>query len=268
MEYFGYIASVAMGMTLGVMGGGGSILTVPILVYLFALPAMVATSYSLLIVGITALIGSIIYIRNGDVDFQTSFAFAVPSVIGVNLSRGIFLPRIPDIIAQLDSFILTKEILVMATFATLMIAASYSMILKKKDPKPLAMMPMFRVGLIGLLGLGVGIIAGFVGAGGGFLIIPALVFIAGLKMRNAVGTSLMIIAIQTLLGFAGDISRGLTANWILLSAVVSCAIVGIIAGSLIAPKIKEQKLKTAFGWFVLIMGLTILSEQLLQLSSK
>ncbi len=268
MEYVGYIASIIMGITLGVMGGGGSILTVPILVYLFALSPMVATSYSLFVVGMTALIGSIMYIRKGEVDFQVSFVFAVPSVIGVNLSRGLILPQIPAVITHINTFILTKEILVMITFAGLMIAASYSMINKKKDKKSQVTLPARRIGLISLQGLLVGTIAGFVGAGGGFLIIPALVFMAGLSMRMAVGTSLMIIAFQSLFGFAGDLSRGLKVDWILLGAVATCALVGIIVGSMVAHKIKEQKLKAAFGWFVLIMGLVIFTEQLSHLSSK
>lgn len=267
MEYVGYIASIAMGIILGLMGGGGSILTVPILVYLFALTPMLATSYSLFIVGITASIGSILYIRKKEIDFQASIAFAIPSVIGVNISRGILLPQIPAIVVQVDYFILTKEILIMMTFATLMVGASYSMIYNRKIHKPISARPALRAGLVGLQGLIVGMIAGLVGAGGGFLIIPALVFMAGLTMRIAVGTSLMIIAFQSLFGFAGDIFRGLAVDWSFLSIVITCAAIGIVAGSKLAHKIKEQKLKTAFGWFVLLMGLTILIEQLSHLKS-
>lgn len=268
MEYIGYIASIAMGITLGLMGGGGSILTVPILVYLFALSPIIATGYSLFIVGTTALIGSIFYIRKGYVDFQAGLAFALPSVVGVHISRGVILPQIPSIVAQVDSFILTKEILVMATFAALMVAASYSMIQKRKDQRQMVIHPVLRIVLIGLQGFGVGMIAGFVGAGGGFLIIPALVFMAGLNMRIAVGTSLLIIAFQSLLGFAGDISRGLLVDWFLLGVVAICAGIGIVVGSAVAHKIKEQTLKTAFGWFVLAMGITILIEQISHLSSR
>lgn len=268
MECVGYVASITMGIILGLMGGGGSILTVPILVYLFALPPMVATGYSLFVVGTTALIGSIMYIRKGDVDFRAGFAFALPSVIGVNVSRGIIIPQIPAVVAQVGIFIWTKEILVMVTFAALMVAASYSMIQKKSERKPIEAHPLLRIALVGTQGLIVGMIAGFVGAGGGFLIIPALVFMTGLTMRIAVGTSLMIIAFQSLLGFAGDVLRGLTIDWSLLVAVAAFAIIGIVVGSAIAHRIKEQKLKVAFGWFVLVMGVTILLEQLSHLSSK
>lgn len=266
MEFLGFAASIAMGVTLGLMGGGGSILTVPILVYLFALSPMVATGYSLFIVGLTALIGSFMYIRTGDVDLRTGLAFALPSVIGVNLSRGWVIPQIPSVIAQVGSFALTKEILVMLTFAFLMVGASYSMIKKKTDQKPMQARPDLRFALIALQGLIVGAVAGFVGAGGGFLIIPALVFLAGLSMRIAVGTSLMIIAFQSLLGFAGDVSRGLEIDWSLLGGVATFAAFGIMMGSAFAHKIKEQKLKSAFGWFVLVMGITILAEQIRHLS--
>lgn len=267
MEYIGYTASIIMGLTLGLMGGGGSILTVPILVYLFALPPMMATGYSLFIVGITALIGSLMYVRKGDVDFRMGLAFAFPSIIGVNISRGVVIPHIPAVVGQIGAYAITKEILVMLTFAVLMLAASYSMIQKKNDRMPTKINSVLRFALIGLQGLIVGMIAGFVGAGGGFLIIPALVFMAGLTMRIAVGTSLMIIALQSLIGFAGDISRGLNVDWELLGAVAVFAVVGIAMGSAVAHKVQEKKLKMAFGWFVLVMGIGILLEQLRHLSS-
>lgn len=261
METLGFIASFVMGIILGLMGGGGSILTVPIMVYLFGFSPTMATGHSLFVVGLTALIGSVLYIRKGDVDFKTGLFFAAPSVIGVNVSRGLIIPKIPEILFSINGFSLTKEILIMATFAALMIAASYSMIKKKSERKPMEAQPLMRVALIALEGLVVGLIAGFVGAGGGFLIIPALVLLAGLSMRVAVGTSLMIIALQSLLGFAGDVSRGIVVDWSLLVIVATIAAIGIIVGSAIAHKINEQVLKTAFGWFVLVMGFTILAEQ-------
>lgn len=262
MEHFGFVASLTMGIVLGVMGGGGSILTIPILVYLFTLTPMVATGYSLFVVGTTSLIGSVMYLRKGDVDFQVGLAFAFPSVLGVNISRALIIPRIPDVIFQMGHFSMTKEVLIMLTFAALMIAASYSMIKKKNEQKTLQAHPIIRITLISLMGIIIGMIAGFVGAGGGFLIIPALVFMAGLSMRIAIGTSLMIITLQSLLGFAGDISRGLLIDWSLLMTVTSFAVVGILLGSAVAHRIEEQKLKPAFGWLILIMGIGVLVEQL------
>lgn len=265
MDLIGFAASFIMGITLGLMGGGGSILTVPILVYLFALTPTVAAGYSLFIVGITALIGSAMALRKKEIDFPVGLAFAIPSIIGVNISRGLIIPAIPSVIFQFDHFTLTKEILVMLVFALLMIAASYSMI-QKKNGTPSNHSPVARYSLIGLKGLLVGGIAGFVGAGGGFLIIPALVFMAGLPMRTAIGTSLTIIAAQSLFGFLGDISRGQIIDWKLLTSIALFAVLGIIVGSAFVHKIKEQKLKLAFGWFVLVMGIVILAEQVRHLS--
>lgn len=261
MEALGFIASFIMGITLGLMGGGGSILTVPIMVYLFGFPPIVATGNSLFVVGLTALIGSAMYIRKGDVNFKVGFFFTVPSVLGVNISRGLIIPRVPDILISYNDFTLTKEVLIMATFAVLMIAASYSMIKTKTEQRPLQADGLKRIGLIIAQGLFVGLIAGFVGAGGGFLIIPALVLLAGLSMRVAIGTSLMIIALQSLLGFAGDVVRGAVVDWTVLISVSGFAIFGILIGSVIATKVEEKKLKTAFGWFVLIMGASIMIEQ-------
>lgn len=266
MEILGYLASFLMGITLGLIGGGGSILTVPIMVYLFGYSPLMATGNSLLVVGLTALVGSIMYARKGEVDFKTGFSFAVPSILGVNLSRGLIIPQIPDLIFSYNGFVLSKEILIMVVFAALMITASYSMIKKKNSMITMNASPMMRIALMAILGLMVGLIAGFVGAGGGFLIIPVLVLFAGLSMRFAVGTSLMIIALQSLFGFAGDISRGIKFEWSLLGTVATIAILGIIIGSAFTHKIKEQKLKTAFGWFVLLMGTTILIEQLRHIS--
>jgi uncharacterized protein len=262
LEIIGYLASFIMGITLGLMGGGGSILTVPILVYLFSIPPAIATGYSLFVVGTTALIGSLIYIRKGDIDFKVGLTFAIPSVIGVNLSRGLIIPNIPEVILNLQNLTLTKEILIMATFAALMIAASYSMIKKREEKKQVDAEPWLRMAIIAFEGLVIGMIAGFVGAGGGFLIIPALVLLAGLAMRVAIGTSLAIIAAQSLLGFWGDVARGLETDWVLLGIIGTIAVVGIVVGSAVAHKIKEQKLKTAFGWFVLAMGAVILIEQI------
>jgi len=266
MEYMGYMASIAMGVILGLMGGGGSILTVPILIYFFAVPPVAATGFSLFVVGLTALIGCINYLRKGDVDFATGIVFAIPSVIGVNVSRGLIIPAIPAIVAHIGPFVLTKEILVMITFAILMISASYSMIQKRVERSAMVAHSLSRLSWLITQGIVVGMVSGFVGAGGGFLIIPSLVFVGGLPMRRAIGTSLTIIAIQSILGFMGDVSRGLTVNWPLLVTVALFAMLGITAGSTVAHKVKEQKLKVAFGWFVLVMGCTILLEQIYRLS--
>jgi uncharacterized membrane protein YfcA len=262
MDLLGYFASFLMGVTLGLMGGGGSILTVPILVYLFRIAPSAATGYSLFVVGLTALAGSLIYLKKGNVSFQTAFLFGVPSIFGVNFARSVLVPALPEVFVIRDSWILTKDALIMIVFAMLMVTASYSMLRRKGKKERTQLNPVTRLSLIVGEGVMVGVIAGFVGAGGGFLIIPALVVVAGLPMLMAVGTSLTIIALQSLSGFAGDVLRGASVDWSLLLVITASAGGGIALGSALAPKIKEQSLRTAFGWFVLVMGTLILLEQL------
>jgi len=263
METLGYAASVLMGLSLGLIGGGGSILTVPILVYLFAINPILATAYSLFIVGITALVGGLTYLKQGDVDLKTGFLFAVPSFIGVYLTRAYVIPSLPDTIMTVGNTIISKAFLIMLVFAVLMVVASLAMIRK---PKPSAgkktLSPATRVALIGLEGLIVGGVTGFVGAGGGFLIIPALVVLVGLPMKKGVGTSLFIIAAKSLIGFTGDLQHQVTIDWKLLLTVSGIAVIGLALGMVLGKKISEGLLKKGFGYFVLIMGCFVLFDQI------
>lgn len=268
MELLGYGISILMGMTLGMIGGGGSILTVPLLVYIFGLQPLVATAYSLFIVGSTALIGGIFSYRKGEVDLRTGLVFAIPSFIGVYTTRAFVIPSLPDPILSISTFTITKSLLMMLVFAILMLAASYSMIRSKSNlAKASALSPQLRYLLIAFEGFIVGGVTGFVGAGGGFLIIPALVVLVGLPMKIAVGTSLFIIAAKSLFGFLGDLQSGTMMNWSLLLNVTALAIVGIFIGMALASKIADAKLKKAFGYFVLIMGSGILIDQIIKLST-
>lgn len=262
MEIAGYFASTLMGLVLGMMGGGGSIMTVPILVYLFGVPPTTATGYSLFVVGVTALIGSLVYMKKGDIDYRSGISFALPSVTGVYLSRSVIVPSIPSVAMEIGSFSLKKDLLIMSAFAVLMIMASYSMLKVRTDRAMLDIAGPARFALVAVQGFIIGIVAGFVGAGGGFLILPSLVVVLGLKMRMAVGTSLLIIAFQSLLGFTGDLARGVAIDWSFLLSVAGIAAGGIVAGSSIAHRIQERKLKNVFGWFVLLMGSAILWEQI------
>jgi len=264
MEVMGYIASILMGLSLGLIGGGGSILTVPILVFLFSLTPVVATGYSLFIVGLTALFGGISFMRQGQVDFKTGLIFAGPSFVGVFAARSWVIPALPDPVFQVASFEMSKNMLMMVVFSVLMIVASYSMIRKAPVPQKKAeISPLKRSLLIGLEGLVVGCITGFVGAGGGFLIIPALVILVGLPMKKAVGTSLFIIAIKSLFGFLGDLQHNANVDWQLLLTIAGISIAGIFIGSYVSRFVAEDKLKKVFGWFVLIMGSGILLQQTL-----
>lgn len=266
MEILGYLASIIMGLSLGMIGGGGSILTVPILVYLFSVNPILSTAYSLFIVGSTALVGGAFYFRRGEVDLKTGFIFAIPSFIGVYLTRAFVVPNLPDPVFTLGATPVPKALLIMFVFAILMVVASLSMIKSNNKSKGATeakqMSNTARVLLISAEGLVVGGITGFVGAGGGFLIIPALVVLVGLPMKIAVGTSLFIIATKSLIGFIGDIQHQAFIDWKLLMTISAMAIGGLFFGMSLSKKVPEKALKKGFGYFVLIMGAFILFDQL------
>ncbi len=259
MEYFGYLASILIGITLGLIGGGGSILTVPILVYLFQIDPENATSYSLFIVGITALVGSYRHYKLGNLQLKSALYFAIPSIFSLLFVRKLVLPNIPETLFRIQQLEVTKNLLIMIVFAILMIAASVSMIRKSKTAKNPSTLNIPRSAFIGFL---VGFVTGFLGAGGGFLIIPALLFFANLPMKQAVGTSLFIIFINSLIGFTGDLINGITINYPLLFTITTIAIVGMLIGTQLSKKIDGAKLKPAFGWFVLVMGIYIITKEL------
>lgn len=260
MEYFGYFASIIIGLSLGLIGGGGSILAVPILVYLFKIHPEQATSYSLFIVGITSMVGSFSHYRLGDLKIKSALFFALPSILSLLLVRKIILPIIPDILFSFGAFDVTKNLLIMVVFAFLMIATSISMIKKSEKTKEVKEINFPILALIGFL---VGLIIGFLGAGGGFLIIPALLFFANLPMKQAVGTSLFIIFINSLIGFSGDLLGGVKLDLTMLFTISAMAMIGLFIGTQLSKKIDGAKLKPAFGWFVLVMGIYIIAKEIL-----
>lgn len=261
MAYMGYFSSVLIGISLGLIGGGGSILTVPVLVYLFSVDAVAATAYSLFIVGLTSAIGSINYFRTGLVNVKTAIVFGIPSIISVFLTRAYMVPAIPKEVLTIGHFVLTKSLLLLLVFAVLMIGASYTMIKKNTDVTlETTSRQVFNYPLILIEGVVVGTLTGLVGAGGGFLIIPALVILSKLPMKEAIGTSLAIIAAKSLIGFLGE-SNETTIDWHLITIVTSLAILGIFIGTNMSKKIDGARLKPAFGWFVLITGIYIIIKE-------
>ena len=263
MEILGYIGAVLMGLSLGLIGGGGSILTVPILVYLFSIDAVLATAYSLFIVGLTSLIGSFSDMRMGNIQWRTALVFGIPSIAAVFATRAWLVPALPDPLFHLGDMAVSKALGMLIFFALLMVAAAYTMIRQpKKTAAGTAVEVRFNYPLILGEGIVVGTITGLVGAGGGFLIIPALVLLAKLPMKQAVGTSLVIIAAKSLIGFTGDLSGDEVIDWTFLLIFSLIAIGGIIAGSLLSKRIPNEKLKPAFGWFVLVMGIYIIGREL------
>ena len=261
MEIIGYIASLIIGISLGLIGGGGSILTVPVLVYLFHVNPVLATAYSLFIVGATSLVGAFPKYKSGEINIRTAVIFGIPSIAAVFATRAFIVPAIPKEVFSIGDFVVTKSLLMMILFALLMVFASISMIRTKKEKAEENTVQQFNYPLIIVEGAVVGLLTGLVGAGGGFLIIPALVLLSKLPMKQAVGTSLLIIAAKSLIGFTGDLGKQ-DMDWTLLLSVTGLAIVGIFIGNALSKKVSADGLKKGFGWFVLVMGIYIIVKEL------
>jgi uncharacterized membrane protein YfcA len=258
MEFFGYLASVLVGFVLGLLGGGGSVLSIPILVYLFHIEAVQASAYSLFIVGATSLAGAIPKYRDHMVNVKTGILFGVPSIITIFITRRWIVPAIPATLHPFDSFVISKRLLLLGIFAVLMVLASVPMIRGRKEKKTLD--GNFRIPLTILEGIVIGFLTGLVGAGGGFLIIPALVFLTRLTMKTASGTSLFIIAVNSLIGFTGDLATR-QMNWPFLLTVTALAITGVHFGNVWAKRLSNEKLRKGFGWITLAMGCYILVRE-------
>jgi uncharacterized protein len=259
MQYLGFFIAILIGISLGLIGGGGSIFTVPLLVYLFRLEPAIATTYSLFIVGLTSAVGSVNYLKAKLVNVKTIFIFGIPSIISVFIMRFFVVPIIPNEIFSINGFLVTKNILTMILFAFLMLVASYCMI--KKDRTTLENeSTTLNYPLLTSQGLLVGMVTGLIGAGGGFLIIPSLIHFGKLKMKVAVGTSLVIISINSLIGFLSENDKPLI-DWKFLFSISVFAILGIFIGMGISKRINSEKLKPIFGYFVLIMGVYIFIKE-------
>lgn len=261
MEIAGYIASLFIGVALGLIGGGGSILTVPVLVYLFGISPALGISYSLFVVGFTSLVGAFNNYRKGLVNFKTVLLFGASSITTVFITRKFLIPQVPNVLSQSGSFQITHALLVMVIFAILMLAASIAMIQNKKASVDENSLSKKKPVLLLFYGILIGLVTGFLGAGGGFLLIPALVILMKLPMKEAVGTSLLIISLNSLIGFMGDIGR-YPIDWDFLFSVTAIAIAGIFAGGFFNQKVNAEKLKKGFGWFVLVMGIYILVKEI------
>lgn len=264
MEIAGYISSILIGISLGMIGSGGSILTVPVLVYLMNISPLLATTSSLFIVGTTSLVGGLRAYSKNLVDFKAVTEFGIPSIVTIFITRHYILPALPKTILTIGNQAISKDVFLMIVFAILMLAASLTMILSSRSETqiddtakehPHKALPLL------LLGLFIGVITGLLGAGGGFLIIPSLVLFLNLPMRTAVGTSLLIIAINSLLGFLFSLKQ-FEYDWKILLIFTGLAIIGIFIGSKLAEKISGTSLRKGFGWFVLVMGVYIIIKEL------
>jgi uncharacterized membrane protein YfcA len=263
MDIVGFVLATIVGLSLGLIGSGGSILTVPILVYVMGVDPVLATAYSLFIVGATSLVGGVQSSLHKNVDFKTVLVFGLPSIAAVYATRMWLVPHIPGELFSVGSFVVTKSVGLMFLFALVMIFASVSMILPSMDNAVVENIPLsYNYPIILLEGALVGMLTGLVGAGGGFLIIPALVLLAKMPMKLAVGTSLFIIAAKSLIGFIGDLQGSQVIDWKLLGAFTAFAVAGVVIGLLFSKRIHGEKLKRGFGWFVLVMGIYIVVKEI------
>lgn len=258
-QILGYVGALIVGLVLGLIGGGGSILTVPLLVYLLGYNPVIATAYSLFVVGTSSMVGTYQKHKKGLVDFKTGLAFSFPSFIAVYLTRRYLVPNIPENFFGFGGFNVTKDMAIMIFFAIIMILASYSMIKNRKENlKNSENQPYYKTFIQGLT---IGTITGVIGAGGGFLYVPALVLWANIPMKKAVGTSLIIVTINSLIGFMGDVQT-LDIEWTFLLIFTGIAIIGIVLGVFLSKFISSEKLKKSFGYFILVMATYIIYKEL------
>jgi uncharacterized membrane protein YfcA len=259
MIIFAYILAFLIGLTLALIGSGGSILTVPVLVYILNVDPIAATAYSLFIVGMTAMVGAVPYLKRGEFSRDALIWFSFPSIAAVYLTRAYILPWLPDVWFSLGTLTIDKGQGLLILFALLMLASAVLML----RPSPIETLPSKpRIGLLLVEGAGVGILTGLVGAGGGFLIIPALVLLAGLPMKTAVGTSLALIALKSIIGFGGDLQAGLAPDWTLLIGFTIIAMAGILIGARLTVYIKPQLLKRGFGIFLILVAAMMIGAEL------
>ncbi|GAB3708736.1 sulfite exporter TauE/SafE family protein [Spirosoma flavus] len=261
-ELFGYASAIVVGLVIGLAGGGGSILTVPIFVYVFHIPTILATTYSLFVVGTTSFVGSLNHIWGKRVDLRVTLAFALPSFVSVYISRRFLVPALPDPMLRIEGFVLPKSDAILYFFALVMILAARAMIRSDRPEEGEAADGRPRYQNLALDGLAVGLLTGTIGAGGGFLIVPMLVLLAGLPVHRAVATSVLIIAINSFVGFLGDIHHT-ELNWNFLLPFTGLSIIGIFVGMYLARFVAPEKLKKGFGWFVLVVASYMILREIL-----
>lgn len=264
LQVIGYLLAIIIGISLGLIGGGGSILTVPVLIYFLSIDVVSSTAYSLFIVGSTSLIGAIRSYIKGNLNLKTGLIFALPALLAVWLTRALVIPAIPENIVNLGGISFTKDLSLILFFSAIMILSSVSMIrsARKKKAESMGNEHEIKIHLIIIEGFIVGVVTGLVGAGGGFLIIPALVLLAKIPMKDAVGTSLMIIALKSLIGFTGDLMNPeIVFDWPLLLIFTFLGINGIFIGGRLNEIVSGRNLKKGFGWFLLLTGIAMIIER-------
>ena len=252
----GYVLSFFTGIVINLLGGGGSIMTVPILVYLFSVDPYLATSYSMFLVGLSSWLATIDNAKKKMIIYKLAFVFALPDLIVTYLIRKFLLPILPNVIFTYDNITLTKQSSIMLIFASLMMVASVNSLRSKKEPSTIRPTE-FNYPLIIIQGMLVGLVTGLVGAGGGFLIIPAFVIASKVPMNIAIYTSSLVIAISTTIGFIGDFNPQIDINWKFLLIYTAITISGVFAINPFKKKIGNHALRKTFGYLIFILSLVI-----------
>lgn len=256
-----FIASLGIGLSLGFMGAGGSILTIPVFVYVLKKDPLTSGVYSMFVVGMSSMAGTIQSMFNKLVDFRVTITFGVPSIAGVLVARKLIVPLIPDELFSVGSFYFSKSMLFMLCLSGLMFLSALRMLkpqMSNNSPTINAEKPATI--LLLLRGLIVGAITGLLGIGGGFLIVPALYFLARLPVKKAIGTALLIITVNSLFSFLSSFGS-MELDWLLLVKFSLGAIVGIMIGTRLSQKIPGYYLKKIFGWFVLSISIYIVYNE-------
>lgn len=257
----GYTGAVLTGLALGLLGGGGALLSIPVLVYLFHIEASVATGYSLFLVGVTALSGAVQNIRNHTVDYKVTLSYGIPSLLTVFSVRRFVIPAMPDILFRIGTYPVDKNHFILLVFCIVLFGAAYKMIRANEEEELASVEGKIYYFNLGLYAIVIGGFLGLVGAGGGFLIIPALVYFAKLPMKKAVGTSLVLVAVNSFIGFMGDLAGSHQIDWIFLLTFAGFSISGILAGGYFSRFIRGNQLKKSFGWFILLIGIYMLVKE-------
>lgn len=259
IDIIGYISAIIIGIILSLIGSGGSILTIPVLVYIFNIEPFLATTYSLIIIGITAFFSAIKNIKNGNIDFKIGIIFTLPSLFSVYLTRRFILPSLPQKIKITENFYYKTDELILIFLSIIMILSAVSMILKNNNRMIKKEINYFIITIEGLI---IGLITGLIGVGGGFLIIPILVLFGGLSIKKAIGTSLIIILLKSLTGIIGDLQLSLNIDWSFLLSFSCFSLLGVLIGLNISKFISGEKLEKIFGYFVLFIAAFIFLKEL------
>jgi len=261
MEIIGFGAALFVGISLGLVGGGGSILAVPILAYIFGLDEKVATGYSLFIVGTASLVGGFKQHQNKNIDWNATVSYGIPAIIGVWIVRHYVVPMLPEEVLTVGQFVLTRRMAMFGLFSILMLIAAASLLFFKENTDSDKVHNKKSYPIIFIEGFLIGAVTGFVGAGGGFLIIPALIFLGGIEIKKAIGTSLIIVAVKSLMGFLLGDAMNMDIDWNFLLPFTGIVIIGIFLGVYIGKFVEGEKLKKGFGIFIILMAIWIFIKE-------